>query len=226
MEHYRVKHGKETLMTTNTHVEVELRVEMKQERTLFYRPFKALEGGAGMAVPPKVSMIQAIQAAIDAQDWTSARKESVILIETALEGLRYLQTYVFIPPSWWISANMFVDLTLLPVGTIASSFAPLSPLHILDGPRILHCTYSGLLNNSSRGLHEFHHRPLAPRSLLLFCSLFGRFLLFSALLGHSTYMSRFHVTFGTSFLPKLPEASFRFCRVPASHAVSSAWYWL
>ncbi|KAF7421175.1 Glycosyl phosphatidyl inositol anchor synthesis [Pleurotus ostreatus] len=75
MEHYRVKH------------------EMKRERTLFYRPFKALEGSAGMAVPPKVSMIQAIQAAIDAQDWTSARKESVILIETALEGLRYLQTY-------------------------------------------------------------------------------------------------------------------------------------
>ncbi|KAF4588570.1 Glycosyl phosphatidyl inositol anchor synthesis [Pleurotus pulmonarius] len=75
MEHYRVKH------------------EMKQERTLFYRPFKALEGSAGIAVPPKVSMVQAIQAAIDAQDWTSARKESVILIKTALEGLRYLQTY-------------------------------------------------------------------------------------------------------------------------------------
>lgn len=72
---------------------------MKQERTLFYRPFKALEGSTGMAVPPKVLMVQAIHAAIDAQDWTSARKGSITLIETALEGLRYLQTYVSHSPS-------------------------------------------------------------------------------------------------------------------------------
>ncbi|KAJ8519640.1 hypothetical protein ONZ45_g3434 [Pleurotus djamor] len=74
LEHYRVKH------------------ELKQEKTLFYRPFAPLEGTGG-SIPPRVSKIDAIQTSIQAKEWNEARLQSSSLIKDALEGIRYLETY-------------------------------------------------------------------------------------------------------------------------------------
>ncbi|KDQ33941.1 hypothetical protein PLEOSDRAFT_1032825 [Pleurotus ostreatus PC15] len=76
LEHYRVKH-----------------VETNQGRRLFYKPFERLEGRADNNIAVRASMLQRTQTAMDANDWKNVHNESLVLIQAALEGIRYLQTY-------------------------------------------------------------------------------------------------------------------------------------
>ncbi|KAJ8699377.1 Glycosyl phosphatidyl inositol anchor synthesis [Pleurotus ostreatus] len=75
LEHYRVKH------------------ETNQGRRLFYKPFERLEGRADANIAARASMLQRVQTVMDANDWKGVHNESLVLIQAALEGLRYLQTY-------------------------------------------------------------------------------------------------------------------------------------
>jgi hypothetical protein len=67
---------------------------MKQEHTLLYRPFSSLEVSSDSGKPRRLAMIETIEEHIRARHWYAARESAAELIETTLEGLRYLQTYV------------------------------------------------------------------------------------------------------------------------------------
>ncbi|KZT25011.1 PigN-domain-containing protein [Neolentinus lepideus HHB14362 ss-1] len=71
LEHYRVKH------------------DIKSKHTLFYRPYTALADSE----LPGSQTIRHIEDLIRSEQYTSARTESFEMIQTALAGLRYLQTY-------------------------------------------------------------------------------------------------------------------------------------
>ncbi|KAF8644368.1 hypothetical protein AX16_008507 [Volvariella volvacea WC 439] len=58
--------------------------ELKQQHTLFYKPFKPLE---------YTTRLTQIQHALSQNDWYTARTQSSQLIQQALQGLHYLQTY-------------------------------------------------------------------------------------------------------------------------------------
>lgn len=75
LEHYRMKH------------------ELKQRHTLFYQPFKPLEGSHGTEQAARLVHVSMIERLISNGEWHSARQESLNLIQQALLGLHYLQTY-------------------------------------------------------------------------------------------------------------------------------------
>ncbi|KAF9501159.1 hypothetical protein BDN71DRAFT_1479720 [Pleurotus eryngii] len=75
LEHYHVKH------------------ETNQGRRLFYKPFERLEGRADVNIAARASTLQRAQTAMGVNDWKAVHNESLVLIQAALEGLRYLQTY-------------------------------------------------------------------------------------------------------------------------------------
>ncbi|KAG9310904.1 Phosphatidylinositolglycan class N-domain-containing protein [Chiua virens] len=75
LEHYRVKH------------------ELKQANVLFYKPFNPLENVDESGMPARVRIIESIEQSIRQGRWDKARGQSTQLIETCLEGLRYLETY-------------------------------------------------------------------------------------------------------------------------------------
>ncbi|KAF9000322.1 Phosphatidylinositolglycan class N-domain-containing protein [Cyathus striatus] len=76
LEHYRVKH------------------ELKESHALFYTPFKPLDvSTSSTSPPPRLSKLTHIESLMAQQDWRSARQASLDLIQTALAGLHYLQTY-------------------------------------------------------------------------------------------------------------------------------------
>ncbi|KAH7922492.1 PigN-domain-containing protein [Leucogyrophana mollusca] len=74
LEHYRVKH------------------ELKSAHALFYKPYKPLESLDGGA-PQRIEWVAKVERLLGEKEWHKARQESVDLIKTALQGLRYLETY-------------------------------------------------------------------------------------------------------------------------------------
>ncbi|KAJ6486074.1 Phosphatidylinositolglycan class N-domain-containing protein [Mycena vitilis] len=72
IEHYRIKH------------------ELKMAHTVLYKPFRHLEE---LGPSNRLSKLKEIENAISEEEWRLARELSADLIETGLEGLRYLQTY-------------------------------------------------------------------------------------------------------------------------------------
>ncbi|KAJ7665103.1 Phosphatidylinositolglycan class N-domain-containing protein [Mycena polygramma] len=72
IEHYRIKH------------------ELKMAHTVLYKPFGHLEE---LGPSNRLSRLKKIENAISEEQWRLARELSADLIETGLEGLRYLQTY-------------------------------------------------------------------------------------------------------------------------------------
>ncbi|KAF9459158.1 Phosphatidylinositolglycan class N-domain-containing protein [Collybia nuda] len=76
LEHYKIKH------------------ELKQARTIRYKPFAPLEGPQQLGgAPLRVNRTAKIEEFIRNQDWYEARKLSAELIQMGLAGLHYLQTY-------------------------------------------------------------------------------------------------------------------------------------
>ncbi|KAG6917574.1 hypothetical protein DXG01_002043 [Tephrocybe rancida] len=68
--------------------------ELKKARTLFYKPFKALEGlDATSDKRHRITSLADIERFIETKDWNAARLASAQLIRTGLSGLHYLQTY-------------------------------------------------------------------------------------------------------------------------------------
>ncbi|KAI6002424.1 Phosphatidylinositolglycan class N-domain-containing protein [Pisolithus orientalis] len=74
LEHYLVKH------------------EMKAAHAIFYKPFGLLEDEE-LGVPARIRKVAAIERLIEEGKWYDARRYSMELSETCLQGLRYLETY-------------------------------------------------------------------------------------------------------------------------------------
>ncbi|KAG6841305.1 hypothetical protein C0991_012475 [Blastosporella zonata] len=69
-------------------------VKLKKARTLFYKPFAALEGFDTINNEPyRIASFTAIKHLIEAKEWHASRMASAELIKTGLSGLHYLQTY-------------------------------------------------------------------------------------------------------------------------------------
>ncbi|KAF9238476.1 Phosphatidylinositolglycan class N-domain-containing protein [Melanogaster broomeanus] len=75
LEHYRVKH------------------ELKDAYALFYKPYGALEAVGHSGVPARIQNIATIEQLLREARWNEARQHSAELIDSCLEGLRYLETY-------------------------------------------------------------------------------------------------------------------------------------
>jgi hypothetical protein len=67
-------------------------LDLKRARTLFYKPFAELEGVVGTVTPPRLVITAEIEQSIRDKDWIAARKRSAEVIQSTLDGLRYLQT--------------------------------------------------------------------------------------------------------------------------------------
>ncbi|PAV16485.1 hypothetical protein PNOK_0810500 [Pyrrhoderma noxium] len=74
LEHYRVKH------------------RLKRSHKVFFVPFPGL-GTLGPEGEPGANHILRLEHLVNLGKWTEARKEAAELIQTSLEGLRYLETY-------------------------------------------------------------------------------------------------------------------------------------
>ncbi|KAF9445334.1 PigN-domain-containing protein [Macrolepiota fuliginosa MF-IS2] len=72
LEQYRTKH------------------ELKRMHTLFYHPYPPLETGSP---PRRIQKLEHIRSLLNASKWYDARLASRTLIQDALDGLHYLQTY-------------------------------------------------------------------------------------------------------------------------------------
>ncbi|KAF8885809.1 Phosphatidylinositolglycan class N-domain-containing protein [Infundibulicybe gibba] len=75
LEHYRVKH------------------DLKQKDTIFYKPYRPLEGSSAAYASSRIAQVTAIEQSISQKNWHAARKQSAELIRSSLAGLHYLQTY-------------------------------------------------------------------------------------------------------------------------------------
>ncbi|KAN0080207.1 Phosphatidylinositolglycan class N (PIG-N) domain containing protein [Tylopilus felleus] len=75
LEHYRIKH------------------ELKRAHVLFYKPFSPLEDVGDSGMPARVRKLASIEQSLRGGQWNEARRQSAQLIDTCLEGLRYLETY-------------------------------------------------------------------------------------------------------------------------------------
>ena len=71
-------------------------LEQKKARTLFYKPFTELEGVGVTKNPPRLMKTAEIEQSIHDEEWHTARKMSAEIIQSALRGLNYLQTWAVI----------------------------------------------------------------------------------------------------------------------------------
>ncbi len=65
-------------------------IELKKAHTLLYKPYSRLESGFP---PRRIQKLDHIQSLVNASQWHDARRASYHLIQEALTGLHYLQTY-------------------------------------------------------------------------------------------------------------------------------------
>lgn len=92
LEHYRIKHGK-----LSPAIECKLSYllqELKRAHVLFYKPFSPLEDVGDSGMPARVRKLASIEQSLRGGQWNEARRQSAQLIDTCLEGLRYLETSV------------------------------------------------------------------------------------------------------------------------------------
>jgi GPI ethanolamine phosphate transferase 1 len=68
-------------------------IERRQNFTRFYKPFAELEDTENSNAIPRVMRLKEIETLVSQNDWYNARLRSAELIDSALKGLRYLQTY-------------------------------------------------------------------------------------------------------------------------------------
>ncbi|KAL2866884.1 mannose-ethanolamine phosphotransferase MCD4 [Aspergillus lucknowensis] len=99
-----------------------IKEEQKKFALLRYKPFKPLADGPGYSVEKRLEMIQKL---IDNGSYEDAIENSAALFVTALEGLRYLQTYD------WLFLRTIVTLGYL--GWIAFALTTVIDLHVLHG---------------------------------------------------------------------------------------------
>ena len=71
---------------------LQLKPELKEAHTLFYKPFADLEGNPGSRKLLRVMEVANVEQFIADGQWYDARIKSAELIQSALAGLRYLQT--------------------------------------------------------------------------------------------------------------------------------------
>ncbi|KAF8439955.1 Phosphatidylinositolglycan class N-domain-containing protein [Boletus edulis BED1] len=90
LEHYRIKHGK---LSSAIECRFSSFQELKQAHVLFYKPFVPLEGLGDSGVPARIRKLASIEQSLREAQWDEARQRSAQLIDTCLEGLRYLETY-------------------------------------------------------------------------------------------------------------------------------------
>ncbi|KAI9457866.1 Phosphatidylinositolglycan class N-domain-containing protein [Boletus coccyginus] len=101
LEHYRIKH------------------ELKQAHVLFYKPFGPLEGVHDSGMPARIRKLASIEQSLREGQWNEARRQSAELINTCLEGLRYLETYDrflirFIVVVAYVGWAAYTSISLLP----------------------------------------------------------------------------------------------------------------
>lgn len=89
LEHYRVKHGKSSSAAECC---LSYFQELKQANVLFYKPFDSLEGVDDSGMPARIRKLASIEQSLREGQWNEARRQSTQLINTCLEGLRYLET--------------------------------------------------------------------------------------------------------------------------------------
>ena len=70
--------------------------ELKQAHLLFYKPFGPLEGVGDSEMPARIRKLASIDQSLREGQWNEARRQSAQLINTCLEGLRYLETSVYL----------------------------------------------------------------------------------------------------------------------------------
>ena len=94
-------------------------LELKKARAILYRPFGPLEKITDIQLHEsyRVTTLKKIERLIGDGDWYGARKMSAELINTALDGLHYLQTYerflirgivTFAYVGWAAYASLFI----------------------------------------------------------------------------------------------------------------------
>jgi GPI ethanolamine phosphate transferase 1 len=93
LEHYRVKHGTVYASLKCGLTKTSTTAELKQSRTIFYKPYAPLEKPSQQHEHPRTALISTIETLIENKNWYNARELSAELITTALNGLHYLQTY-------------------------------------------------------------------------------------------------------------------------------------
>lgn len=89
LEHYRIKHGK---LSSAVECSFSSSQELKQANILFYKPFDSLEGMDDSGIPARIRKLASIEQSLREGQWNEARRQSAQLINTCLEGLRYLET--------------------------------------------------------------------------------------------------------------------------------------
>ena len=82
------------LITVNVLCSLNISIELKQAHTIFYAPFDELEATGSASTNARLEKLIEIQGLLDQQRWGDARQQSLDLIHSALEGIRYLQTWV------------------------------------------------------------------------------------------------------------------------------------
>ncbi|KAF9221780.1 PigN-domain-containing protein [Gyrodon lividus] len=130
LEHYRVKH------------------ELKDAYALFYKPYTALEAIGDSGVPARIQRITTIERLLGESEWNEARRHSAELIDSCLEGLRYLETYdrllirtiVIMAYLGWA---VYSSISVIPASDIlpASSF----PRKVVDALAVLALLGSGIV---------------------------------------------------------------------------------
>ncbi|KAF8840654.1 PigN-domain-containing protein [Paxillus ammoniavirescens] len=130
LEHYRVKH------------------ELKVAYTLFYKPYIALEAIGDSGIPVRIQKITNIERLLGEARWDEARQHSVDLIDSCLEGLRYLETYdrflirtiVIVAYLGWAA---YSSISILPASDILSA-SPFSRKFV-DAMSVLTLVGSGIV---------------------------------------------------------------------------------
>jgi len=93
LEHYRIKHGE---LLSAIECKFSSFQELKQAHVLFYKPFGPLEGVHDSGMPARIRKLASIERSLREAQWNEARRQSAELINTCLEGLRYLETSAYI----------------------------------------------------------------------------------------------------------------------------------
>ncbi|KAI0668974.1 PigN-domain-containing protein [Trametes maxima] len=120
LEHYRIKH------------------ENKKAHSLFYRQYHYLATAEDSGDLPGESELDIIEHLIEQGDYFQARQQAKVLIEHALEGLRYLQTYdrlmirgiVIAAYLGWIAFGA-VSILLPPSSSQSSASTNALPVHVV-----------------------------------------------------------------------------------------------
>lgn len=115
-------------------------IEFKKAHTLFYKPYPPLESGS---IPKRVQELERIQTLINASQWHDAQRTSHTLIQEALRGLHYLQTYdrtllrtvvTFAYLGWMLYASLYIirplDNPTFPQNSLVTSLLTLIPILI------------------------------------------------------------------------------------------------